>query len=113
MIGYPLGTPMKLAKNARVIFNNEEAQSFITNLDAFEGNSGSPVFNEKNEVSGILVNGTPMSSFIKDTGRSCSFYNHCDESGKECKVADSSYLPGFQATGSGVQRIRAILDLLP
>ncbi len=57
MIGYPYGLPKKVSANASVESNNETL-AIYTSLDAFAGNSGSPVFNLKtNEVIGILVSG--------------------------------------------------------
>lgn len=57
MIGHPFGMPLMLSPNASVANNASELQ-FSANLDSFEGNSGSPVFNAKTfEVEGILVNG--------------------------------------------------------
>lgn len=57
MIGHPSGLPMKVALNARV-HNNSFPEYFYTTLDAFQGNSGSPVFSlTTNKVIGILVSG--------------------------------------------------------
>ncbi len=57
MIGYPSGLPMKLTKNAEV-WHTDDEWVFSANLDAFSGNSGSPVFNARTkEVEGILVRG--------------------------------------------------------
>lgn len=57
MIGHPLGLPKKVALNATVN-ENTNASFFYTTLDAFQGNSGSPVFLfGTNEVVGILVSG--------------------------------------------------------
>lgn len=57
MIGYPSGLPAKVALNAE-IQENSHPQFFYTSLDAFQGNSGSPVFNmATNDVIGVLVSG--------------------------------------------------------
>lgn len=57
MIGHPLGLPKKVALNATVN-ENTNTSFFYTSLDAFQGNSGSPVFLfGTNEVVGILVSG--------------------------------------------------------
>jgi S1-C subfamily serine protease len=56
-LGYPSGLPMKLLLNANIV-TNDDLQSFYTSLDAFQGNSGSPVFNlDTQEVIGVLVSG--------------------------------------------------------
>lgn len=57
MIGYPCGLPVKVALNAGVKENNHP-QYFFTSLDAFQGNSGSPVFSmTTHEIIGVLVSG--------------------------------------------------------
>ncbi len=57
MIGYPSGLPQKIAMNAEVSVNNNPEYVY-TSLDAFQGNSGSPVFNlNTNMVIGLLVSG--------------------------------------------------------
>lgn len=63
MLGFPLGLPMKYTGNGKVMKDplrievNDE--SFHADLDAFRGNSGSPVINKKtNEVIGILSSGS-------------------------------------------------------
>lgn len=57
MIGHPSGLPKKVALNAEVT-NNSNPLFFYTSLDAFQGNSGSPVFNfETHELIGVLVSG--------------------------------------------------------
>lgn len=56
-IGYPSGLPEKISINASVQ-TNDQLQYFYTTLDAFQGNSGSPVFSlVTHEVIGILVSG--------------------------------------------------------
>lgn len=115
MIGHPLGSPTKLSADAEVLLNDKNRQSLISNLDAFDGNSGSPVFNEKNEVLGILVGGTPGSSLIDDPkGRKCRIYNRCDNEGNNCLQPDkdTSVFPGFQRTGSEVQKIGPLIELI-
>jgi V8-like Glu-specific endopeptidase len=114
MIGYPLGTPMKLTSNGMVTHDDPARQSLVTNLDAFEGNSGSAVFNAQNEVLGILVGGNPSQAYFARSGESCSRYNHCDLLGKSCEKSDGEKLnfPGFDQFGSEVQRIAPILELM-
>jgi Trypsin-like peptidase domain len=57
IIGHPMGLPAKFAGGASVRDNRYRAV-FVTNLDAYPGNSGSPVFNSTtHEVEGILVGG--------------------------------------------------------
>lgn len=112
MIGHPFGLPAKLSRNARPLVNNPQRGSFLTSLDAFEGNSGSPVFNSKNEVVGILVGGTPSANTVTQ-GR-CEVLNRCSERGTNClgKDEDTSVFPGYQGVGSEVQRILPLEKLL-
>jgi V8-like Glu-specific endopeptidase len=115
MIGYPMGSPMKSADNAQVIYNNPSTSAFVTNLDAFEGNSGSPVFNSKNEVVGILIGGTPSMSTITDPVNKCDRVNRCDNDGKNCLLPDldPKRIPkSFQVVGSDVQRIAPVIEIL-
>lgn len=57
MLGHPSGLPQKAAVNASIQQSNDR-YSFYTTLDAFAGNSGSPVFDMgSHEVIGVLVSG--------------------------------------------------------
>lgn len=112
MLGHPFGMPMKRSVNARLLVNTLSRQSFLTSLDAFWGNSGSPVFNEKEEIVGILVGGTPSANTVT-TGR-CDVLNRCSDSGTNCleNDSDTSIFPGYQGIGSEVQRIAPIAQLM-
>lgn len=114
MIGHPLGAPLKLSRGSRVLLDDPTRGSFLTNLDAFEGNSGSPVFNARNEVVGILVGGTPSRSLFEPEGRTCSAYNRCREDGTGCSLPDkdTSSLIGYMGVGSEVHRIAPVLKLI-
>ena len=56
IVGHPVGLPKKYAGDAIVTDASPETY-FVTNLDAFGGNSGSPVFDTSHRVRGILVRG--------------------------------------------------------
>ena len=114
MIGYPLGMPMKLTDGARVMANESSSPALLTNLDAFDGNSGSAVFNAQNEVIGILVSGRPSEIFYEDKQNKCSRFNSCDEEGAHCKVPQQfpDRNPLFQKPGSDVQRISPLIELI-
>jgi hypothetical protein len=76
-IGYPLGLPLKYSYNA-LIRSNDDANYFNSNLDVFEGNSGSPVYDsETNVVEGILVKGAVD---LRNNG-SCKIYKVCPDYG--------------------------------
>ena len=58
LVGHPSGLPKKVAPMGYV-FHNEAPSHFVTNLDSFQGNSGSMVVNWRtHEVEGILVRGS-------------------------------------------------------
>jgi len=57
VIGYPSGLPVKVAGNAKVRSVTNKGY-FVTDLDTFAGNSGSPVFNMATyKIEGVLVRG--------------------------------------------------------
>jgi V8-like Glu-specific endopeptidase len=55
-IGYPNGLPVKVSGGA-VVRDNKQLEIFVSNLDAYTGSSGSPVFNSSHIVEGILSRG--------------------------------------------------------
>ena len=55
MIGTPHGLPLKVAQNAKILSVWDKV--FLTDLDSFTANSGSPVFNSIGEVESILTMG--------------------------------------------------------
>jgi len=69
VLGHPCGLPIKLADNGKVI-SNSNPYYFEATLDTYGGNSGSPVFNKKGEVVGILVRG--QKDFISRDGKNYS-----------------------------------------
>ncbi|MBA3238890.1 MAG: HEAT repeat domain-containing protein [Parachlamydiaceae bacterium] len=57
MLGHPYGLPLKFTSNG-FVQRNKHNDFFETNLDAFGGNSGSPIFNKAiKQVEGILCSG--------------------------------------------------------
>jgi len=113
-IGNPMGLPTKVADRARVTFNNPLAMTFITNIDSYEGNSGSAVFNAKKEIVGILIGGTPSIGLVEDKANKCERLNRCDDNGQNCLLPDRDpkNFPGFQAIGTEVQRIAPVIEVL-
>ena len=114
MLGFPLGTPMKYSSNARVRVNNPLFPTYGTDLDAMDGNSGSPVMNAQNEVIGILISGEPVELFYDDTAMGCRRYNKCDQNGRNCSTPSvlKTSLPIFQDPGSDVWRIAPLKALV-
>lgn len=76
IVGHPLGLPMKVARNGNII---TEAKDFlITDIDSYEGNSGSPALSEVNgqlAVVGVLSSGAPDSH--TDDKRNCIYSRRC------------------------------------
>lgn len=97
VIGHPSGLPMKVTTDGQV-YNNLAEGFFVTNLDTFGGNSGSPVFNsETGLVEGILVRG--QKDYVKE---------------KECKrvnVEPEDSVEKFFA-GEAVSRITDLNSLM-
>jgi hypothetical protein len=83
VIGHPCGLPAKYAGGATVR-DNSNSLFFISNLDTYGGNSGSPVFSSvTHEVEGILVRGETDFVPVADCNRSLVCPNNgC--SGESC-----------------------------
>lgn len=75
LIGHPYGIPVKIAAGAQVRENSNN-NWFGANLDAYGGNSGSPVFNVTNGVlEGLLVRGND--DFVRSGN--CYVSNTCSD----------------------------------
>ncbi len=74
MLGFPNGQPMKFTGNGEIsggsigtTYSCPFGQYFQANLDAFHGNSGSPIFeSETNEPIGILCSGNGLEDYSVD-----------------------------------------------
>jgi V8-like Glu-specific endopeptidase len=83
MIGHPKAMPLKWDDGGEVK-ENTATNYFKANLDAFKGNSGSPVINaETGVVEGLLVNGN--TDFNYNAKDKCNQVNVCLDSG--CSTA--------------------------
>lgn len=86
VIGSPSGLPQKVSGGATVRKNTHPFY-FTANLDAFQGNSGSPVFNAKTGmVEGILVRGEE--DFTMNFEKMCVEAKRCKND--ECRGEDVS-----------------------
>lgn len=86
VIGNPSGLPLKVAAGANVRSSTHPFY-FSANLDTFQGNSGSAVFNaESGVVEGILVRGEE--DFEANMALMCIEAKRCDDSG--CRGEDVS-----------------------
>ena len=80
VLGHPSGLPMKIASDAFILSNQTDQPFFVTNLDTFGSNSGSPVINlDTYQVEGILVRGEV--DYVLSADNSCVQVNRCPESG--------------------------------
>jgi hypothetical protein len=87
IIGHPSGLPTKIADGARIRYL--ESDYFVANLDSFQGNSGSAVFNsETGDIEGILVRGDE--DWEWDAKKSCRRPHRCPNDG--CEGEDVSYI---------------------
>ena len=114
LLGHPYGLPLVTTTNNRIFINNPARQSFITNLNAFEGDSGGPVLDSQNNAIGILISGTPQLNTYVDAIHKCERWNSCKSDGTGCARPDldTSRFPGFQGVGSEVQRIGPVIEAL-
>lgn len=106
VIGHPSGLPMKYSDNALVQL--VERTFFVSNLDVFQGSSGSPVFNSiTNNVEGIVVRGE--SDYIvgqMEDGQQCMRANVCNDKLESCFFDDPLTL------GESVTPISKVLPYL-
>lgn len=95
VIGHPSGLPKKITDKGVVRTIKKKEGFFVTNLDTYAGNSGSPVINSRtHEVEGILVRGD------KD---------YEEDEVRECKA--SNYESEFEGRGEDVTLISRIHEL--
>ncbi len=83
MLGHPAGLPMKVTSGGNTFQSGEN--SVMTSLDAFGGNSGSPVVDSTTgELLGVLISGGE--DFIYEDGGSCKVEAKCEpwEVGTKC-----------------------------
>ena len=95
VIGSPSGLPLKVAAGANVR-NNEHPYFFSANLDTFQGNSGSAVFNAvTGVVEGILVRGEE--DFRVNQAKMCVEANKCED--YKCRGEDVTRLSTIPEIG--------------
>lgn len=113
MAGHPLGMPAYLSDRGQVT-TTASPNSFLTNLDAVDGFSGSPIVNHRDEVIGILVAGTPSASLVMDEKRQCARINRCNWQGTRCTQMDedTSRFIDYLGVGSQGQRVLEVAELV-
>lgn len=95
VVGHPTGLPIKIAAGAQVV-QDQDSSRFLTDLDTFAGNSGSPIFNFYGEVIGILVSGE--TDYYYDAERGCFDVNYCDKFQGSCNSSISRKARGETGT---------------
>lgn len=95
IIGSPSGLPLKVAEGANVR-DNTHPFFFNANLDSYQGNSGSPVFDANTGVvEGILVRGDQ--DFVGNIEKKCIESNRCKNG--ECRGEDVSRMTSIPEIG--------------
>lgn len=110
VIGHPSGLPQKITDGAKVL-DTKNHQIFSANIDTFQGNSGSAVFDASTgQVEGILVMGKTdyVLSNAKDK-KSCRVVNKCDDDTMNCSAGKEE---GEIEKGEIVFRITNISSLI-
>lgn len=100
MIGHPTGLPKKIAFGEETtILSSDQEKYFVANVDAYGGNSGSPVFNQVTGlVEGVLVRGEP-DYWVLPT---CFFSNALpDVAGSEEVSKAARFAPFVPVPGTG------------
>lgn len=105
-LGYPLGQPLKFSGPARILDASFQ-HFFSTNIDAFMGNSGSPVFDSTGMVHGVLVRGYPE-DFVTHGLIACNAFNTCSEDATRCAQSVHGNFPA----GEHIQKIAPVLQVL-
>ena len=85
--GYPSGLPLKIT-NSGIVQKNDSSYAFDTDLDIFQGNSGSPVFDSlTGKVLGITSHG--HEDYRRDGNSSCKIPLICNP-GDKCYLSTAS-----------------------
>lgn len=113
VIGHPTGLPTKISDGGKVLINNHPTQ-FVTNLDTFQGNSGSAVFDASTGlIEGILIQGkTDYTPSIASNEKSCQIVNICNDDGLNC-IDDPMNRSFYEPKGETVLRITEVSSFIP
>lgn len=94
VIGHPSGISTKITDSGEIT-NNAGVTSFFTNLDTFEGNSGSPVINsDTGFVEGIFVYGDM--DYYHDDASNCKRPRRCTYFDMNCLGEEASRISNIQ-----------------
>ena len=88
MVGHPDGLPQKITDGA--IVRSTNLFHALTNLDAYKGNSGSPVFNKQtNLIEGVLIFGER--DYVREPEGLCNVSKICRD--EECTGDAVGFIP--------------------
>lgn len=91
VIGHPGGLPTKVAEGG--VIRRTQTGYFVTDLDTYGGNSGSPVLNSQTlEVMGILVRGEK--DYVFDPENDCSLSKRCGQA--DCEGEEVTHISYVQ-----------------
>jgi V8-like Glu-specific endopeptidase len=93
LIGYPDGIPSKVVSGATV--RSADWGKFVSNVDAFKGNSGSGIFSEKSgKLVGVLFMGN--NDYVNNVGRGCREATVCRD--WDCRGEDATQISNIWST---------------
>lgn len=93
-LGHPLGLPMKFIDSATVIKLVDNDLTIATDLDSFQGNSGSPMFDATTGiVLGITSHG--HADHIRDPEKNCKIVRICNP-GDDCHLSANSRISNLR-----------------
>jgi len=103
VIGFPSGIPAKIDDSGRVL-GRTGTESFAFYADVFEGSSGSPVFDNRGRVVGVVSTGTEVDWRVSS---SCARTNTEDDGDGDGVVAGYTYraIRDLCAQGGGPPRL--------
>lgn len=95
MVGHPTGAPQTVSLRGfrvKVPRSLNQSEIFYSNLDAFSGNSGSPVFSStSHNIVGILTRG--KNDYEYNATQKCYFIDPCEDTGCKLKKVDGEFIP--------------------
>jgi V8-like Glu-specific endopeptidase len=86
--GFPTGIPMKIIEKGSIRDLPLGRPFLVSNLDTFQGNSGSPIFNQAQQVIGLLVRGDK--DFVWREDGKCKLVHTCQDN--ECSGEEATYI---------------------
>ncbi len=90
-LGHPDGLPLKATLNG-IVKSKDAKQYFTSTLDIFGGNSGGPVLNSKDQVTGVVVRSVPFEDYKYLKDKECSVVQKCSQSLLGCALTNEQKL---------------------